>query len=274
MESIYIRKKLEEFLLEDLGAGDLTSESVCSGEIVRAEIVAKGDGVLAGSRFVKEIFSLLGGTEVEFQKREGDTFSKGDTLALLEGDALSILRGERLSLNILQRLSGIATKTKEFVIALEGTGTKILDTRKTTPGFRAFEKYAVRVGGGENHRFALYDMVLVKDNHKRVAGGLKEALERVKSNVSPAYKIEVEVESLQELEEAIKLGVDIVMLDNFSTEEVREAVKLVEGRIPIEVSGNITLDNVRDYAVEGVDYISSGSIIYAAPWIDLSLRVL
>ncbi|HIC96943.1 MAG TPA: carboxylating nicotinate-nucleotide diphosphorylase, partial [Aquificaceae bacterium] len=177
-------------------------------------------------------------------------------------------------LNILQSLSGIATTVRRFVKALEGTGIKLLDTRKTTPGYRFFEKYAVRVGGGTNHRFALYDMVLVKDNHKRVAGGLKEAVRRVKEKVGPTLKIEVEVEDIAEVEEALSVGVDIIMLDNFSPEEVGEAVKLIGGRTRVEVSGNINLENVREYAIKGVDYISCGSVIYGASWCDLSLKVL
>ncbi len=269
-----VRKRLEEFLSEDLGKGDITSESLFRGERTHAVILAKDRGIFAGGIFIEEVFKILGGVSVEVLKSEGEAFKEGETLVKLEGSALSILSGERVALNILQRLSGIATKTREFVERLKGTGVKILDTRKTTPGFRFFEKYAVRVGGGENHRFALYDMVLIKDNHKAVAGGLEEAVRRVRENLGPAYKVEVEIESLEELKTALELEIDILMLDNFSPEEVREAVSMVKGKMPIEVSGNITLDNLKEYAIEGVNYISSGSIIYGAPWIDLSLRVL
>jgi nicotinate-nucleotide pyrophosphorylase (carboxylating) len=275
MDRLYVRRKLEEYLLEDIGTGDITSEAVCTeGEKVRALILAKQDGILAGGVFVKEIFNILGGVSLRILKQEGESFSAGESLIELEGYALNILKGERLSLNLLQRLSGIATRTREFVKKLEGKHIKILDTRKTTPGFRAFEKYGVRVGGGYNHRLALYDMVLIKDNHKVVAGGLREAINRVRKRVGPAYKVEVEINSLRELEEAVELEVDIAMLDNFSPDQVREAVSVASGRVSIEVSGNITLDNIEEYAVEGVDYISSGSVIYSAPWIDLSLRVL
>ncbi len=274
MDRLFVRRRLEEFLIEDVGTGDITSESVCTEERVKAQVVAKKGGVFAGGVFLEELFSILGGVSVFVRKEEGQRFTEGEVLVELQGQALSILKGERLCLNILQRLSGVATRTREFVRALEGTGVKILDTRKTTPGFRTFEKYAVRVGGGHNHRFALYDMVLIKDNHKRVAGGLKEAVRRVKESLSPVYKVEVEVESLEEVEEALELGVDIIMLDNFTPQRVKEAVDVVKGRIPLEVSGNITLENVREFALKGIDYISSGSIIYAAPWIDLSLRVL
>ncbi|WP_461828596.1 carboxylating nicotinate-nucleotide diphosphorylase [Aquifex sp.] len=274
MNRILIREKLKEFLNEDLGYQDLTTEGIYRGEKAKAVIKAKERGILAGLPFVEEIFSLLGGVELKALRREGESFKAGDILLELEGDAKSILTGERVALNILQRLSGIATTTRKFAEKLEPKGIKILDTRKTTPGFRYFEKYAVRVGGGTNHRFALYDMVLIKDNHKKVAGGLREAVRRVREKISPVYKIEVEVENLKELEEALELGVDIIMLDNFSPREVREAVNLVNGRCLIEVSGNVTLENLEDYAVEGVNFISSGSIIHSSRWIDLSLKIL
>ena len=274
MNRLFIRSQLQRFLEEDLGTGDLTTELIVSEETARAVIKAKERGVLAGLPFVQELFLMLGGVYVKPLVSEGGEFEKGDTILELDGRAELILSGERLALNLLQSLSGIATRTREFVRALEGTGIKILDTRKTTPGYRFFEKYAVRVGGGSNHRFALYDMVLIKDNHKKLAGGVEPAVRRVKEKVSPAYKVEVEVESLEELEKVLDLGVDIVMLDNFSPEEVREAVKVVRGRTEVEVSGNITLENVREYAIEGVNYISSGSVIYGASWCDLSLKVL
>ena len=274
MNRLFVRSQLQRFLEEDLGTGDLTTELVVSEETARAVIKAKQKGILAGLPFVQELFLMLGGVYVKPLISEGEEFEEGDTILELEGRAEIILSAERLALNLLQSLSGIATRTRKFVKALEGTGVRILDTRKTTPGYRFFEKYAVRVGGGSNHRFALYDMVLIKDNHKKVAGGLEPAVRRVKEKISPAYKVEVEVESLEELERALELGVDIVMLDNFSPEEVREAVKVVRGRAEVEVSGNITLENVKDYAVEGVNYISSGSVIYGASWCDLSLKVL
>ncbi len=274
MNKILIREKLKEFLNEDLGYQDITTEGIYRGERAKAIIKAKESGVLSGLPFVEELFHLLGKVEIKTSKKEGESFKAGDTLIELEGDAKSILTGERVALNILQRLSGIATTTRKFVKKLEPKGIKILDTRKTTPGFRFFEKYAVRVGGGTNHRFALYDMVLIKDNHKKVAGSLKEAVKRVRERISPVYKIEVEVENLKELEEALELGVDTVMLDNFLPEEVKEAVKLVNGRCLVEVSGNITLENLEEYAIEGVHFISSGSIIHSSRWIDLSLKIL
>ncbi|WP_461831501.1 carboxylating nicotinate-nucleotide diphosphorylase [Aquifex sp.] len=274
MNELLVREKLIEFLNEDIGTGDITTEGVYRGEKTEAVIKAKEDGVLAGSPFVIELFNILGDVKVNFKKREGEEFKKGEVLATLEGNARSILMGERTALNLLQRLSGIATTAKKFAKKLEKKGIRILDTRKTTPGFRLFEKYAVRIGGGTNHRFALYDMVLIKDNHKKVAGGLKEAVNRVREKISPFYKIEVEVESIEELKEAIDLKVDIIMLDNFSPEDVRKAIELINGHALIEVSGNITLENVELYAVEGVDFISSGSIIHSSRWVDISLKIL
>jgi len=238
MNPLFIRQQIRRFLEEDIGRGDVTTEALQPPESVKALVVAKEEGILAGAPFATEVFSLLGGVKVRVLKGEGERFYRGETLLELEGQARSILTGERVALNLLQSLSGIATYTEKFVKALEGTGVKLLDTRKTTPGYRYFQKYAVRVGGGLNHRFALYDMVLIKDNHKRVMGGLGKAVRAVKKRIGPS------------------------------------AVKLIGGKALVEVSGNITLENVRDYAVKGVDFISSGSIIYRAPWIDLSLRVL
>ncbi len=274
MNRLFVRECIRRFLEEDVGRGDITTEAIPLTGSARAVIVAKEEGVLAGAPFVRELFSLLGGVEVRVLKGEGERFRAGDVLIELEGSPDSILTGERVSLNLLQSLSGIATLTRRFVELLEGTGIRLLDTRKTTPGYRYFEKYAVRVGGGTNHRFALYDMVLVKDNHKRVAGGLERAVRAVRERLSPAYRIEVEVENLEELEVALALGVDMVLLDNFSPPEVGRAVELVGGRALVEVSGNVTLENLKDYAIEGVDFISAGSIVYAASWVDLSLRVL
>ena len=275
MNRLFVRKKLQEFLEEDVGKGDLTTETlVDEDQTARAVIVAKEEGVLAGLPFIQELMLMLGGVYLKPLVGEGQTFGKGEEILEIEGRAGLILSSERLTLNILQSLSGIATRTRLFAKALEGTDIKILDTRKTTPGYRFFEKYAVRVGGGRNHRFALYDMVLIKDNHKRVAGGVREALRRVKDRLGPAYRVEVEVESLDELEEVLSEGADIIMLDNFTPQMVREAISLINGRAEVEVSGNITPENIKEYIIDGVHYISSGSIIYGASWVDLSLKVL
>jgi len=264
---------LLRFLEEDIGRGDITTEGIFRKERARGVIRAKEGGVLAGVEFALRVFHLLGEVEPVYVMRDGEEFSKGDEVLVIEGPANVLLMGERLALNLLQRLSGVATLTREFVKILEGTGVSILDTRKTTPGMRYFEKYAVRVGGGLNHRYALYDMVLIKDNHKVIAGSITEAVRRVRERISPVYKIEVEVENLQELEEALKCNVDIIMLDNFSPEEVKEAVKMVKSRAMLEVSGNINLQTIRDYAIEGVDFISIGAITHSARWLDLSMRL-
>ncbi len=269
---------LKSYLLEDIGRVDLTTEGIYRGEKVRAVIVAKEDGVIAGLPFAVRVFRLLGGDyKVKFALREGSYFHKGNVLLELEGDAKTLLMGERVALNILQRLSGIATKTRQMVAKIKDTSVRLLDTRKTTPGFRLFEKYAVKVGGGENHRYALYDMVLIKDNHIKVAGSITEAVKRIRKLIPPVYKIEVEVSNLDELREALDLQVDIVMLDNFPLELVKKAVEIVKSlnsSTKIEVSGGINESNISNYAATGIDYISSGSIIHSARWLDLSMKFL
>jgi len=278
MNPILVDKLLKKYLLEDIGRADLSAEGVFRGERVRAVIVAKESGILAGLPFAARVFRLLGSDiEIKPLKGEGQPFDAGETVMLLEGNAKTILMGERLALNILQRLSGIATKTFRMVEKIRDLPVKLLDTRKTTPGFRLFEKYAVKVGGGENHRFALYDMVMIKDNHIKVAGSIKEAVNRVRQIIPPVYKVEVEVSSLDELKEILELPVDIVMLDNFTPEEVKRAIPLAREKNPsleIEISGGINENNIREFALAGPDYISSGSVIHSARWLDLSLKVV
>jgi len=278
MNPLLVDRLLEEYLNEDIGRADLTAEGVFRGERVKAVIKAKEDGVLAGLPFAVRTFRLLDGS-LKFSSplREGMEFKKGDILLEVEGNAKSILMGERVALNILQRLSGIATKTRKMVEKIRDLPVRLLDTRKTTPGFRLFEKYAVKVGGGENHRFGLYDMVLIKDNHIKVAGGVEEAVRRVRELIPPVYKVEVEVSNFEELLKVLRLPVDIVMLDNFSVEDAAEAVKIIReagNPFEIEISGGIREENIRDYALTGVDYISSGSIIHSARWLDLSMKVV
>ncbi len=269
----FVEELLKNFLKEDIATGDITTEGVCRGEKAIGTIKAKEGGVLAGMPFAIRVFELLGDIKLIYAKTDGESFQKGETLMTLEGPAQVLLKGERTALNILQRLSGIATLTNKMVKELEGTNIELLDTRKTTPGFRYFEKYAVKVGGGKNHRFGLYDMVLIKDNHKKVAGSLREAVRRVKQMVGPAYRVEVEVESLEELSEALSCEVDVVLLDNFSPEDVKKAVNMVRGKVKVEVSGNITPENIKEYAIEGVNYISCGFITHSARWIDMSMKI-
>jgi nicotinate-nucleotide pyrophosphorylase (carboxylating) len=275
LDRLFVRKKIEEFLLEDIGYQDITTDNLRIEKDIEAIIVSKENGIAAGIDISLTVFDIIdSGIKIKKLKQDGEFIEKGDVLAVIKGNGKSILKGERVMLNILQRMSGIATNTKKFSDRIKGTRAKILDTRKTTPGFRAFEKYAVRIGGGYNHRFALYDMVLIKDNHISLAGGIKEAVKQIRKNVSPMVKIEVEVSSLEEFKEALELEVDIVMLDNMSVKEVKEAVKLNSGRKHLEVSGNITVDNIREYAETGVDFISSGAVIHSAKWLDISLKFI
>ncbi|WP_028950859.1 carboxylating nicotinate-nucleotide diphosphorylase [Sulfurihydrogenibium subterraneum] len=273
LDSIFVRKKILEFLEEDIGYRDLTTDSLDIDKNVEGVFVAKQSGVIAGTVFVKEVFNTFGDANFQSFKKEGDYVEIGEIIGLVYGNCKSILKGERLALNILQRLSGIATLTNLFVKELEGTKTKLLDTRKTTPGFRAFEKYAVKVGGGENHRFALYDMVMLKDNHITLVGSIKEAVRQVKNKISPMVKVEVEVANFDQLYEALETEADIIMLDNMSPEEVKEAVKIIDGKKLVEVSGNITLENIRQYALSNPDFISTGSVIHSAKWLDISLKL-
>ncbi|ACO03417.1 MAG TPA: carboxylating nicotinate-nucleotide diphosphorylase [Persephonella sp.] len=274
LDRLYVRKKIEQFLMEDIGYSDLTSDNLGISKDIKASVIAKEDGIIAGIDFAKEVFLILDrDIRFPFSLKDGSEVKKGDTVLSVEGSAVSVLKGERVALNILQRLSGIATTASRYAEKIKDLKTRILDTRKTTPGFRAFEKYAVKVGGGSNHRFALYDMVMIKDNHIAVCGGITKAVNRIRENVSPMVKIEVEVSDLNQLKEALSLNVDIIMLDNMSLEMLKEAVNIVNGKVLLEASGNITVENVRDVALTGVDFISSGSIIHSSRWLDLSMKI-
>jgi nicotinate-nucleotide pyrophosphorylase (carboxylating) len=272
LDKNFVRKKLLEFLEEDVGHQDITTDSLDTDRYIEAYMIAKEDGILAGIEFAKEVYNLVGGCKLENFVKDGASIKKGDIIAIVYGSGKSILKAERLSLNIVQRLSGIATLTNKYVEKIKDTGVRLLDTRKTTPGFRAFEKYAVKVGGGDNHRFALYDMVMIKDNHIALAGSITEAVNQIKKKVSPMVKIEVEVSSFEQLEEALKNPVDVIMLDNMSAADVKKAVKLINKSKLVEVSGNITIENIRDYALAGPDFISTGAIIHSAKWLDISLK--
>ncbi|MDW7759110.1 MAG: carboxylating nicotinate-nucleotide diphosphorylase [Acidobacteriota bacterium] len=261
-------------LLEDLPQGDVTSESIVSPED-RAEAVflAKEDGVLAGLDVARRVFDRID-PEVLFTDHaaDGAAFRSGDILARVDGRSLSLLKAERTALNFLQRLSGIATETRRYVRAVEGTGAKILDTRKTTPGLRLLEKYAVRMGGGANHRFSLSDMALIKDNHLQVAGSISEAVRRVREKTGRDTRIEVEVTDPAGVREALAAGADVIMLDNMTPERIREAVEFVAGRVPLEVSGKITPEKARDVARLGVDFISVGALTHSYRSVDISLE--
>ncbi|RUM60652.1 MAG: carboxylating nicotinate-nucleotide diphosphorylase [Persephonella sp.] len=274
MDNIFLEQKLKKFLLEDIGIKDITTDNLDIDRKVKGYFVAKDNGILAGIEFAIKIFKILDkDLEIISFKPDGSKIEKGEIILEILGSGKALLKGERTALNIVQRLSGIATLTNKYVRQLEGTKTKLLDTRKTTPSFRYFEKYAVKVGGGHNHRFALYDMVMIKDNHIKFVGSIKEAVRQIKSKVSPMVKIEVEVSNIDELMEALDTEVDIIMLDNMTLEEMEKAVKIVNGKVKLEASGNITLDNIKDVALTGVDYISTGATIHSSKWLDISMRI-
>ncbi len=263
-------------LKEDITGEDITTNSVMPHfQMGEVELICKEDGVIAGLEVFRRVFQLLDEkTEVTFSCQDGDRVKKGERLGLLRGDIRVLLSGERTALNFLQRMSGIATYTRSIADLLTGSKTKLLDTRKTTPNMRVFEKYAVKVGGGYNHRYNLSDGILLKDNHIGAAGGVKEAVRMAKEYAPFVRKIEVEVENLDMLKEALEAGADIIMLDNMSVEDMREAVKLTAGRAETECSGNVTKENVSRLADIGVDYISSGALTHSAPILDLSLKHL
>ena len=264
---------LERALAEDIGSGDVTTDWIIPVEQQsKAILIAKAPGVVAGLGVAGMVFhSLDQRVTFEAQVGDGTQVGVGDVLARIQGPTRSILSGERLALNFLQRLSGIATLTRAHVDAVAGTRVVILDTRKTMPGLRTLEKYAVRMGGGANHRIGLYDMVLIKDNHIQAAGSITEAVKRVRERNKDRLLIEVEIRTFDELSEALALDVDRIMLDNMSWEQMRQAVGMVAGRVPLEASGNVTLDRVRRIAETGVDYISSGSLTHSVKALDVSL---
>lgn len=267
---------LIQALQEDITSEDITTNSVMpvprQGEV---ELICKQDGVIAGLAVFERVFQLLDDTvEVEFFCQDGDEVKNGQRMAVVRGDIRALLSGERVALNYLQRMSGIATYTRSIASLLHGSRTKLLDTRKTTPNMRVFEKYAVKVGGGYNHRYNLSDGILLKDNHIGAAGSVTKAVQMAKEYAPFVRKIEVEVENLEMVQEAVEAGADIIMLDNMSPEQMKEAVKLIDGRAETECSGNVTRENVERLLDIGVDYISSGALTHSAPILDISLKNL
>ena len=272
-----VERILKSALAEDVGSGDVTSLStVPPGRTISGRYIAKEDGVLCGLEVVARAFALLDAS-IAFTAlaADGDRVRKGDVIATVSGDARAILAGERVGLNLLQHMSGVATQTARAVAAVAGTGAKIVDTRKTTPGLRVLDKYAVRTGGGGNHRFNLADGVLIKDNHIVAAGGIAAAVAAARARAPHSLKIEVEVETLEQLREALEAGADIIMLDNMPTETMREAVRLVAGRALTEASGNMgdkTDAELRAVAETGVDLISIGALTHSVKALDISLK--
>jgi nicotinate-nucleotide pyrophosphorylase (carboxylating) len=265
---------IELAIAEDIGPGDATSQAIIPLELViEGRILAKDTGVIAGLPVAEAVFSRIDSElRMVSHVRDGDTVGPGDLIAEVSGPGRSMLAAERLALNFLQQLSGIATLTRKFVDAVRGSGAVILDTRKTRPGYRVLDKYAVRMGGGTNHRLSLYDMLLVKDNHIEAAGSITAAVERACA-AFPSLPIEVEVKNLDELREALVLRVDRIMLDNMSLEEMRTAVQIVAGRVPLEASGNVDMERVAAIAATGVDCISIGALTHSAPVLDLSMLI-
>ncbi len=267
-------------LKEDVGDGDHTSLSTIPADTVgKAKLLVKDDGILAGVELALEIFHIVDPTlKVNVFMQDGAAVKYGDVAFEVEGSAQSILVAERLVLNCMQRMSGIATKTHHIVDLLKGTNTKVLDTRKTTPGLRYLEKWAVKIGGGVNHRFGLYDMILIKDNHVDYAGGIRQAIENANQYLADNNKklaIEIEVRNLDELEQVLQTGnINRILLDNFNYVELRQAVNIINGRFITEASGGITIDNIREYADCGVDYISVGALTHSVKSLDLSLKAI
>ncbi|MBR7082431.1 MAG: carboxylating nicotinate-nucleotide diphosphorylase [Clostridia bacterium] len=271
----------DDFLIsaikEDVGTGDVTTEATIPADAeIEGRYIAKDDGIICGTDVCRRVFELVGGEfSLEFFVRDGDAVKRGDVIGKVSGNARSVLTGERLGLNIMQHLSGIATKTRYYVDIIEGTGARIADTRKATPGMRVLEKYAVRVGGGVNHRMNLSDGVLIKDNHIVAAGGIKNAVAAAKRHAPHTLKIEVETENEDEIREALEAGADIIMLDNMTLDKMAEAVKLINRRAIVEASGNMgdkSAEELRKVALTGVDLISIGALTHSVKAFDISLK--
>ena len=280
MNNISLKVNADELiksaLREDITSEDITTASVMKTyQLGQVDLICKQDGIIAGLDVFARVFTILDeGTKFDFCVKDGDVVTKGQKLGVVTGDIRVLLSGERTALNYLQRMSGIATYTNSIVKLLSGTKTKLLDTRKTTPNMRVFEKYAVKVGGGTNHRYNLSDGILLKDNHIGAAGGVKQAILMAKEYAPFVRKIEVEVENLDMLKQALEAGADIIMLDNMSVEDMKEAVKLTKGKAQTECSGNVTKENIARLVDIGVDFISSGALTHSAPILDLSLKNL
>ena len=272
---LYVKTIIEKALSEDIGPGDVTSAATIPvGSTSTAEMLAKQDFVLAGLDVSLEVFHALDAA-VQFTRfaQDGDRIKPGKVIARLSGSTRVLLAGERVALNLLQHMSGIATLTSKYVEQVKGFKAQVLDTRKTLPGLRQLEKYAVRMGGGVNHRFGLYDGVLIKDNHIKAAGGITNAIKSARKQARNLFKIEVETKSLDDVREALAAKADIIMLDNMSLDMMREAVKLINDRAPVEASGNVTLETIRAVAETGVDFISSGTLTHSAPAVDISMKI-
>ena len=273
LNNFFIEEHVKRALEEDIGFGDITTDYLTSEEDkISCSLNTRVDGILCGRKVFEMVFKILSpDIEITFFFNDGDEIKKGDKIADIKGSARYILMGERTALNYIQRMSGIATETNKYQKEIGNYKAKIVDTRKTTPCFRAFEKYSVKIGGGALHRFNLSDCAMIKDNHIKFSGSLSKAVERLKQNISHAHKIEVECDTIEQVKEALSCGVDIIMLDNMSLEQMKECVTLINGRAVVEASGNVNLSTVKEIASTGVDIISSSSIVAKAPTLDLGL---
>lgn len=270
-----VQSLIEAALTEDIGTGDITTNALIPVEMYStATMVAKDDGIIAGMEIAATVFRILS-PEIVWNPlvKDGDKIKKGDLLVEMSGPFRALLTGERLALNFLQRMSGIASMTALFVGQVREYNTKILDTRKTVPGLRILDKYAVRAGGGMNHRIGLYDMVLIKDNHIKVAGGIRNAVEQIRHKVQAGIKIEVETTTVEEVKEALEMNADIIMLDNMSNETMKLCVDLINHRAKVEASGNMNLERVKEVAATGVDYISIGALTHSVKAMDISMNI-
>lgn len=279
-EPITLKVNVDKLIMQALEE-DITSEDISTNSVMpdyqkgQVDLICKQDGVIAGLGVFRRVFELLDDTaEFDMKVKDGDVVKNGELLAVVTGDIRALLSGERTALNYLQRMSGIATYTNSIVKLLEGGKTTLLDTRKTTPNMRIFEKYAVKVGGGSNHRYNLSDGVMLKDNHIGAAGSITKAVRMARDYVSFVHKIEVEVENLDMVREAVEAGADIIMLDNMGPEQMKEAVRIIDGRAKTECSGNVTKENIKNILDVGVDYVSSGALTHSAPIMDISLKNL
>lgn len=273
LDKFFIEDHIKNALQEDIGFGDITTDYLTDeNDKLECSLNTRNDGVFCGKSVFESVFKILSpDVEIKFYFNDGDEIKKGDKIADIKGPARYILMGERTALNYVQRMSGIATETNKYQKAIGAYLAKIVDTRKTTPGFRAFEKYSVKMGGGTLHRFNLSDCAMIKDNHIKYAGSITNAVEKLRKHISHAHKIEVECDTLNQVREALGCNVDIIMLDNMSIEDMREAVKLINHKAVVEASGNVNLNTVNEIASTGVDIISSSAIVAKAPTLDLGL---
>lgn len=275
LSKFYIEDHVKMALEEDIGFGDITTENLADdNDFLSGELNTRSEGVLCGCEVFKTVFKVLSDDiKIKFYFKDGDKIKKGDKIADISGPAKYLLMGERVSLNYIQRMSGIATETRKYQDAIEPYAAKIVDTRKTTPNFRAFEKYSVKIGGGALHRFNLSDCAMIKDNHIRLAGSITNAVTKLRDSISHAHKIEVECDTLEQVKEAVDVKADIIMLDNMSVDTMRKAVEIINHKAVVEASGNVNLETVNAIASTGVDIISSSAIVAKAPTLDLGLDI-